>query len=196
MLNYAIIIIAFNLNCYLFYSKYIFVLYYALLTILEGTNMDIANQINSLKNNEEIEVKYSKKKKSKTPRYLTIGSGMTSKDFKENVVVDAFAVIGQLSKQQLEIFLYLRDLRVEKDLEHYNSKAINKKPNTVSIPKFKDDERAKQTKENLRKNNNGKTMIELGIIKKVKAGVYMINPYLLIPNDNFDEVAKQWDEIE
>jgi len=153
---------------------------------------NIGKNISDLKSNEQLDVIIRKKKKDKTPPYSTIGSGFSTKDFKEDVVVDAFKVIGNLSPQQLEIFLYFRDEVVQKQLDEFRTNIANTSPNTIVLSKSTLDYKTKELKRLLRANGNSKKMIELDIIRKVKAGVYMVNPYILIPTKNFSDVASEW----
>lgn len=155
----------------------------------------IDEAIKTLKGNEELTVKYSRTKKSKTPPYLIIGNGRTTKDFKEDVVVDAFELIGELSKQQLQIFLYFKNLVIERNLDYYNRKALDITPNYIIIPSSSLDTEAKRIKGLMRTNGNGKRLVELQIVRKIKANHYMVNPYLLIPNDNFLVAAANWEKL-
>lgn len=155
----------------------------------------INDSLASLRANEEFEVLITKRKKASTPPYLIIGNGRTTKEYKDACVIDAFKVVGQLSAQQLEIFLYFRDVIVDNALYHRNAKMTNERPNEVEIPRTSGDTKAQEIKTLLRNNRNGARLQELAIIKRVSMGVYMVNPYLIIPHDNFAKVAKQWEEI-
>ncbi|WP_041962918.1 hypothetical protein [Sulfurospirillum cavolei] len=155
----------------------------------------ITRTIESLMTNEELNVQVTRKRKASTPPYSTIGNGRTTKEYKDAPVVDAFRVIGQLSPQQLEIFLYFRDVIVENALYHRNTKTRNDQPNHVTLSRSSENHAEKQIKTLLGQNNNSARLQKMNIIKKIRVGVYMVNPYLLIPSDNFAEVAKQWNEL-
>lgn len=155
----------------------------------------IQDTIEHLKSDEALDVRITKKKKSSTPPYLTIGNGKTTRHFKDAPVVDTLKVVGLLSPQQLEIFLHFKDLVVENSMSSHKAGTINKQPNTVTLSKSDTDVQAKKVKELLRTNKNSRKMQDLAIIKKIKTGVYMVNPYMLIPSDNFEDVVKEWDAI-
>jgi len=159
------------------------------------SDSNLESSIRNLKKNEELEVKYTKKKRSKTPPYLIIGNGKSTRNFTEDVVVDAFELVGQLSSNQLEIFLYFKDLVVERNLDYFNRKAIDETPNYIRIPSSRQDEEALNIKKLIRSNNNGKRLEEINIVRKIKANQYMVNPYLLIPNDNFDKARINWEKL-
>lgn len=159
------------------------------------TNNNLEDAIKTLGNNEEIEVKVSKRRRAKTPPYLVIGNGKSTKDFKEDVVVDAFELIGKLSKQQLQIFLYFKKLVVERNLDYYNRGVLDENPNYIIIPSSSLDTEAVEIKSLIRTNGNGKKIEELQIVRKIKANRYMVNPYLLIPINNFSAASRKWEEL-
>ena len=173
------------------YSKIIFKLH-------KGETMNeqvIQNTIENLKSDEALDVRITKKKKSLTPPYLIIGNGKSSRHFKNAPVVDTLKVLSTLSPQQFEIFLHFRDLIVENTISSSQADTINKHPNTVTLSKSNNDIEAKRVKALLRTNNNGRKMQDLMIIKKIKIGVYMVNPYMIIPTNDFEEAVNEWDAI-
>lgn len=151
--------------------------------------------IEQLKADETLDVRVSKRKKSNTPPYLIIGNGKSNRHFKDAPVRDTLRDIGSLSPQQLDIFLHFRDVIVDNHIRSIQAKSINAHPNTVILSSSEQDEEAKKIKALLRANNNAKKMQEQGLIKKVKSGVYMVNPFVIIPSDHFQEVVDAWDAI-
>lgn len=151
--------------------------------------------IEQLKADETLDVRVTKKKKSSTPPYSTIGNGRTTRHFKDAPVVDTLKIIGSLSPHQLDIFLHFRDAIIDNQIRSIQTKTINAHPNTVILSSSTLDTESKRIKELLRSNNNGRRMEDLSIIKKIKSGVYMVNPYMLIPSDNFEDVVNEWNAI-
>lgn len=156
-------------------------------------NEELNTSINNLASNEQLIVK--KQKTSPKPPYMIIGNGLSTRVFGDDLVIDAFEIIGSLSSKQLEIFLYLKNCIIQKQLDARSNKIVDPEPNTIIMNKSKSDEDAQRIKSLMAENRNASNMIANGIMKKVKTGVYMINPYLIIPSDNFDNVAKQWNSI-
>ncbi len=155
---------------------------------------DLKPMLDNIGSRDEIVI--TRKSKEKTPPYSVIGNGKTSKDYKEDVVVDTIDMIGKMNSQQFETFKYFRDLVVEEQLHHHKRNTTNEEPNIVIIPKSKNDTKAVRIKELIRNNNNGKKLQEMGAIRKIKAGEYMVNPYMIIPSHNFSKAALKWDSLE
>ena len=155
---------------------------------------ELNKSIEQMDNKDELTIR--KKTRDKTPPYSIIGNGKSTKEFKEDVVIDTIDLISKMNPQQVEIFIYFRNLLLEEQLYYYSKNSINDKPNNIIISRSKNDQNALHIKELLRRNNNGKKLIELKAIKKIKAGEYMVNPYMIIPPDNFLKAVEKWNSIE
>jgi len=148
----------------------------------------------TLNEGEELEVSYRKKKKGSCPPFIAVGNGNTSKAFREKAVVDGFEIVCSLSPKQIEIFSYFKKQVLDNHLSAYRAKSYTPQINHVFFPKSTDPE-ADTIRKLLGQNNNATTMIDKNVIKKISLHEYMVNPYLLIPTKNFDEVAKLWDSL-
>ena len=165
------------------------------------TEYDIAHSVTAimenkleLKENEEITVTVGKKKRSKLPPFVAVGNGNCTQDFKADVVMDAFCIVGALSPKQLEIFLYFKDEVVRKNMNAHFSSINDIEVNHIYLSQS--DDNSKKIKKLLGENKNAQDMIDKKIFKKISASKYMVNPYLIIPMKNFDDVVKKWDELE
>jgi hypothetical protein len=153
---------------------------------------EIEEQIKVLKRGEQINTVITKTKKDKTPPYITVGNGLSTKEFKEVDVVDAFAVFGKLSKAQQKLFIMLKDILVMQNMESHYRKIRHQNPNQIVLQKCKTNEEHQLIRTNMSQNKNGKRLMEEGVLKQKKPGVYMLNPYLFIPSYNFKETADTW----
>lgn len=157
-------------------------------------NLELNQQIESLKNNEQIEVTVSKKKKAKSPPYTTIGNGMSTKEFAPELVMDALKVFGGLTPAQQAIVLHFRDVINNANMQAKQHKRPVDNPNEIILSK--NDLNDQTVQGQLRDNGNASKLIERAVIKKVKIHHYMVNPYMFIPHDNFDKVADRWHNLE
>jgi hypothetical protein len=80
-------------------------------------------------------------------------------------------------------------------LEQRTTRFKDEHPNTVILSKSTHDTEAVEIKDLLSSNANGKKLADLGIIKKIGNGKYMVNPYILIPAEDFSKVANEWESI-
>ena len=153
---------------------------------------EIEEQIKRLKDGEQVNAVITKTKKNKTPPYITVGNGLSTKAFKAVDVVDAFAVFGKLSKAQQQLFIMLKDILVMQNMEAHYRKNRHQNPNQIVLQKCKANDENQLIKTNMSQNKNGKRLMEEGVLKQKKPGVYMLNPYLFIPPYNFKETAEIW----
>lgn len=155
---------------------------------------ELSQQIETLQKNEEIEVTINKRKKAKSPPYTTIGNGMTTKDFKSGLVVDALRVFGALNPTQQIIVLHFRDALNTANMQAKQNKRPVERPNEVILSSIDPQDQA--IKKMLRDNSNSIKLVEKGVIKKLKSNHYMVNPYMFIPPENFDKIAETWHNLE
>ena len=153
---------------------------------------EIEEQIKGLKDGEQVNAVITKTKKNKTPPYITVGNGLSTKVFQAVDVVDAFAVFGKLSKAQQQLFIMLKDILVLQNMEAHYRKNRHQNPNQIVLQKCKANDKHQLIKTNMSQNKNGKRLMEEGVLKQKKPGVYMLNPYLFIPPYNFKETAEIW----
>mgnify|MGYP003587396491 CR=1 FL=1 len=157
--------------------------------------MDSFDELRNIRADETLTVKISRKKQDRLPPFLFIGSGMTTKIYDKSVVLDVIDIFSKLSKQQIEIIHYFKKLLVEDNLYYFYNKKPNPNPNRIILPSSKFNTEAVSVREKLKSNGNSKKLVEMGIIKKVKQGEYMISPYFIIPSDNIQEALQQWNKL-
>lgn len=156
---------------------------------------ELEQQTNNLKPGEELVATYRKKKRDKNPPYITVGNGVATKEFPAEVAMDAFKVFSKLSKAQQELFIAIKDIYVTQNMTNWQGKHKAENPNLVYLDKTKENEGHQYIKDKMGRNRNGSTLQELGVLKKVKNGVYMLNPYIFIPPYDFKKVAELWKEL-
>lgn len=156
---------------------------------------ELEQQTNNLKPGEQIVATYQKKKIDKMPPYITVGNGVATKEFPADVAMDAFKVFSNLSKTQQELFIEIKDIYVTQNMTNWQSKRQVENPNLVYLDKNKDNEDHQNIKKKMSENRNGSTLQELGVLKKVRNSVYMLNPYIFIPPYDFKKVAESWKEL-
>lgn len=155
---------------------------------------ELEQQTNNLKPGEEIVATYQKKKIDKKPPYITVGNGISTKDFPAEVAMDAFKVFGKLSKTQQELFIDMKDIYVTQNMTNWQNKFKAENPNLVYLNKSKENEEHQNIKKRMGQNRNGSKLQELGVLIKVKNSVYMLNPYIFIPPYDFKKVSELWKE--
>jgi hypothetical protein len=156
---------------------------------------ELEQSINTLKPNESIEATFRTKKNSKSPPYITVGNGVATKTFPEKVVMDGFKVFSELSKTQQRLFVDLKDILVQQQMSnHYASRKVSN-PNLVLLTRDKDDELHQSIRTRMSQNRNRSSLEEKGVLKQVKPGQYMLNPYIFIPSNDFKEIAEIWEEL-
>jgi hypothetical protein len=154
----------------------------------------LKDQIN-LKDNEELDITVSKREKQKLPPFVLMGSGEPSKTYSSDDVVDALAILSELSPHQLKIVFYFKNEIVRQQIIAHHTNNIDKDAHTVFIPKSTADKVAVEIRKLLSQNKNGKILVEKQVVKKIKNGVYMMNPFFIIPSQGFNEILKKWNAI-
>jgi hypothetical protein len=156
---------------------------------------ELEDKKSNLSSNDELVVTYRKKSRDKKPPFIVVGNGFATKKFPENVSQDAFKIFNDLSKAQRELFIDFKDLLVQQQMEsHYGRKEVEN-PNLIRVENDKDNDLHNSIRDRMSKNRNGAMLEEKGVLKKIKNGRYMLNPYIFIPANNFEEVAQIWDDL-
>jgi len=156
---------------------------------------ELEEGLRGLRSGEQLIATYQKKKNSKTPPYIAVGNGLSTKSFPEEVVMDAFKVFSELSKTQQGLFVGLKDILIKERMANYRNKRKVDNPNLVTLERSKSNSAHQDIKDKMSKNRNRKTLEINGILKQIKPGQYMLNPYIFIPHKDFDDVARIWEEL-
>jgi hypothetical protein len=155
-----------------------------------------AEQIaNNLKPGEKLVTTHQKKKVDKKPSYIIVGNGVATKAFPAAVTMDAFRVFSSLTKEQQGLFIDLKDIYVQQNLDNYQKQRTVENPNKIVLDKNKDNELHQSIKARMGNRRNCTTLEEKGVLKKIKTGIYMLNPYLFIPSDDFKQIAEIWADL-
>jgi hypothetical protein len=155
-------------------------------------NKDLEERIIKLKPGEQIKATYEKKKKGSSPPYIVVGNGMATKEFPTDAVIDAFEVFSELPKAQQRLFIWLKDILVYQNMDNHYAKRRVENPNLIKLDKNKENEEHQRIRKLMSENRNGSELGAKGVIKKMKIGVYMLNPYIFIPPYDFQAVAELW----
>ena len=143
------------------------------------------------KNHLEESQQQEKRTPTKTPPYITVGSGLATKQFPADVSIDAFEVFNELSKAQRVLFIEFKNILIQQNFDNWIKKYTVENPNIVFLS-VKDHDNIRTE---LSKNRNGTTLVKKGVLKKIKNNVYMLNPYIFIPASNFGKIAAEWNEL-
>lgn len=157
--------------------------------------IELGQELGDLESNEHYEILVNKKKNEKVPPYLVLGNGKTTKDFPEGVAIDAIGVFSKLSPSQLEILVVLKDILINQNIVNFYRNRRVDNPNLVLLERNKDNVLHKSTKKKMSDNYNGTKLQQLGVLKQLKPGTYMLNPYMFIPPYEFKRVAQIWKDI-
>ncbi len=115
----------------------------------------------------------SKKKKNTKPGFIMIGSGTTNK---HNVTsIDLLHEIAEMTASEKYAFFLVKDNIV---FDPYDSRFIYQ----VKVPLPNPTEKSKFSR-------GYTTLVKKDLIRRISKGVYMINPYALVPNDFPEELA-------
>jgi len=179
------------------YGSYRFFVFKSIIFIYFGGAMDheLKEKVNGLKNGEKIVATYQKKKSSNTPPYITVGNGFSTKNFPVEVVVDAFKVFSELSKAQQGLFVDLKDILVDQNMNNHYKKRKVDNPNLIILERSKSNLVHQKIRTKMSQNRNRKALETKGVLKQINPGRYMLNPYIFIPYNDFEEVAKIWEEL-
>ena len=158
-------------------------------------DFELDQKVENLKPGEKIVATYEKTTKSKQPPWIKLGSGLTTKKFPEGTSVDALKVFSELSKDQRQLFIDFKDILSQQTMDNIQAKRSVDNPNLVPLSRSKDNEFHRDIRDRMSQRKNGTTLEEKGVLKRLKIGVYMLNPYIFIPSGDFEKVAKIWEEL-
>lgn len=154
---------------------------------------DFEKDAAKLKPGEYLETR--KKQFSKAPPYIVVGNGRSSKDHSVNDVMDAFKVFMGLSKAQQGLFLDFKTIWEDQKMQEHYAQHKAENPNLIRLEKNANNYCHQDIKKRLSQNRNRTEMQEKGVLKKVKNGEFMLNPYIFIPTDDFSRIASIWKNI-
>lgn len=158
-------------------------------------NEELEERASKLKSGDKLVATYQTKKKGSFPPYIVVGNGVVTKEFSADMVMDAFEVFSELSKAQQRLFIWLKDILVNQNMDNFVNRRTVDNPNLVRLDRGKGNEDHLRIRTMMGDNRNGSKLEEKRVLKKVERGVYMLNPYIFIPPDDFAEVARQWEEL-
>jgi len=157
--------------------------------------IELEQKLGDLELNEHYEILVNKKKNDKVPPFIVLGNGKASRDFPEDVAIDAIKIFSKLSPKQMDILVELKDILVNQTIaNHYKKRRVDN-PNLIVLERNKDNELHKSIRRTMGDNSNGTKLQKLGVLKQLKPGTYMLNPYMFIPPYEFKRVAQIWKEI-
>jgi hypothetical protein len=156
---------------------------------------ELEEKLRGLNRGEQVVVTYQKKKKNKSPPYITVGNGLSTKNFSDEVVMDAFKVFSELSKTQQNLFIALKDLLIEENMGNYYSNRKVDNPNLIILDRSKSNLVHQNIRTKMSQNFNRKVLEKNGVLKQINPGRYMLNPYIFIPYNDFEKIAKIWEEL-
>lgn len=131
---------------------------------------------------EVIEIVRKKKYNEPLPPYNIVGNGLTNR---HGTSVDILEICLQLNMAEMKLLQFLRTA--------FTINSINKEeiPNVVLPSSW--DEFDKYLSTALMKNY---THLEyLQVIKRIRRGVYMVNPRILMPSKEYLRIETMWDSL-
>lgn len=156
---------------------------------------ELEQKIENLKPGEYVEAKYEIRKKDKSPPYIVVGNGISTKDYPDELVMDAFNVFADLTSTQQRLVILLKDILIQQNLKNRGARTKAENPNLIKLHRGNHDEVHQEIKSKMGQNRNGSTLEEKKVLKKVRNGQYMLNPFMFPPSEGFSQVAKIWDEL-
>ena len=157
--------------------------------------IELEQKLGDLDSNEHYEILVNKKKNEKVPPFLVIGNGKATKDFPEDVAIDAIKVLSKLSPTQVGLIAELKDILVNQTISNHYKKRRVDNPNLIVLDKNKDNELHKSIRTRMSDNKNGTRLQELGVLQQTKPGTYMLNPFMFIPPYEFKRIAQIWKDM-
>lgn len=157
--------------------------------IIENARQKVAEEKS---NDEASNPTQVKKLYSKSPPYITVGNGLATKQYPADLSIDAFEVFNDLSRAQRGLFIKFKNILVKQNFDNWIAKNTVANPNIVYLSGTEDHDNIRAE---MSKNRNGTNLEKKGVLKKIKNNVYMLNPFIFIPANNFGSIAKAWDEL-
>ena len=155
----------------------------------------LEQKIENLKPGKYVEAKYEIRKKDKSPPYIVVGNGISTKDYPDELVMDAFKVFADLTSAQQRLVILLKDILIQQNLKNRGARTKADNPNLIKLHRGNHDEVHQEIKSKMGQNKNGSTLEEKRVLKKVRNGQYMLNPFMFPPAEGFPQVLKIWDEL-
>lgn len=140
--------------------------------------------IPSPKEDEVIETKIVKKTKEAYPGYTLLGNGRATRN--GGYSMDILDICAELNTAEMKLLKFLRD--------EVDRNKMAKEKNVNLVKPTRSHEWTDYLKIAMKKNYSHMECV--GIIKRVRRGTYMMNPYVLIPTKDFEYHAKEWEVIE
>lgn len=135
-----------------------------------------------LKDGELLEVSKKKVLREPMPPWNMVGNGMSNR---VGVSMDFIDICAELNQAELKLFKFFRDM--------YNNNVRYKENETNVVVPSKSEWYTPYLAKALEKNY--KHMEYVGIITRVKRGVYLINPNLLIPTSGYGGAMALWNKL-
>ena len=135
-----------------------------------------------LKDGELLEVSKKKVQREPMPPWNMVGNGMSNR---VGVSMDFIDICAELNQAELKLFKFFRDM--------YNNNVRYKENETNIVVPSKSEWYTPYLAKALEKNY--KHMEYVGIITRVKRGVYLINPNLLIPISGYGGAMALWNKL-
>lgn len=145
-------------------------------------SLHIDNAAVTPESDEVIEIVRKKKYNEPLPPYNIVGNGLTNR---HGTSVDILEICLQLNMAEMKLLQFLRTA--------FTVNSINKEeiPNVVLPSSW--DEFDKYLSTALMKNY---THLEyLQVVKRIRRGVYMVNPRILMPSKEYLRIEAMWDNL-
>ena len=131
---------------------------------------------------ELLEVSRKKIVKEPMPPWNMVGNGMENR---VGISMDFIDICAELNQAELKLFKFFRDM--------YNNNVRHKEKETNIVVPAKSEWYTPYLSKALEKNY--KHMEYIGIIVRVKRGVYLINPNLLLPVSGYASASALWNKL-
>lgn len=131
---------------------------------------------------ELLEVSRKRIVKEPMPPWNMVGNGMENR---VGVSMDFIDICAELNQAELKLFKFFRDM--------YNNNVRHKEKETNIVVPAKSEWYTPYLAKALEKNY--KHMEYIGIIVRVKRGVYLINPNLLLPVSSYVNASALWNRL-
>lgn len=132
-----------------------------------------------LEDGEVLEITKRKKFREPLPPFNMVGNGMTNR---YGTSMDIIEVCLQLSLAEIKLLQFFRDC--------YARNIMNKEENTNVVTPAKWDKFDKYLAKALEKSY--KNLEEKRVLCRIKRGIYIVNPNLFVPQQNFVLINAQW----
>lgn len=128
-----------------------------------------------------LEITRKKQDREPLPPFNIVGNGMSNRNGQS---LDLLEVCLQLNMSEMRLLQFFRDA--------FTRSLINQEANPNKVEPLKWPEFDKYLATALRKNYSHLEYME--VLARIKRGVYLINPNMLIPTRNFTEISAEWEQ--